>query len=98
MKEFLSHQQFQMPGFKLYSNYLEGVSEALALLNTTKHTSANFRKFLASASKAMGTKNQLSEMLVLPTERIPKYRHILQVGLLGAVLYRLTLFRRYLKQ
>eukprot|EP01125_Pyxidicula_operculata_P019261 TRINITY_DN6970_c0_g1_i1.p1 TRINITY_DN6970_c0_g1~~TRINITY_DN6970_c0_g1_i1.p1 ORF type:complete len:1033 (-),score=263.11 TRINITY_DN6970_c0_g1_i1:220-3318(-) len=67
-----------IPSLNLYHAYTEGLPEAIKTLNDIKHTNPEFKKFLATAKRNMGTDSDINDLLSLPTDRIPRYRITLQ--------------------
>jgi len=50
----------------------------LNIVNTAKHTNPKFKKFLSGTGKIKEPKPDLATLLILPTERVPRYKLLLQ--------------------
>lgn len=70
------------PYFKLYSVYAFDYKNAILIVQDLIHKNSEFRKFVYNAETRPEVQTKLNSLLIVPIQRIPRYRLLLQQVLL----------------
>lgn len=71
------------PLFKLYANYAKDFNDVCQLLQDERNdVSMQFQAFVAKCKNKTACPHTLKSLLIMPVQRVPRYRSLLEVVML----------------